>query len=40
MSTEPSPCVAILNNWGYDKQNAGQIKPFEWKITFTVKGLE
>lgn len=30
----------ILNNWGYDKQKAGQIKPFEWKITFTVKGLE
>ncbi len=37
---EDKTISALLNNWGYNKQEEGQIKPFEWEITFTVEGLE
>lgn len=31
---------AILNNWGYDRQQSNQITPFKWKISFVKKGLK
>ena len=28
-----------LNNWGYDMQKKGNLTPYFWTITFTMKGL-
>jgi hypothetical protein len=29
---------SMLNNWGYDMQNIGVIKPYEWDAAYTVYG--
>jgi len=30
----------FLNNWGYDWQKSGSLKPYYWSVTFSKKGLE